>query len=215
MAGVTGTNGKTTTAFLLKHICEKRRPAQRLDRNRPLRNRGSRFTGRPHHAGVARPAGVARANGERRLQSGGDGSLLARPRAGTDARPAMGRRHLHQPHPGPSRFSRTMEDYFEAKAQPLHRPNESDRQDVPTAVINLDDRHGEQLVKRLGDTLPVLTYGLARGRIFALRIIVRNSAARRSSSTRAAELSRPAPAHRALQRLERARRARRRHIVRR
>ena len=49
-------------------------------------------------------------------------------------------------------FHGTMENYFEAKAKPVHRPRRAaDKKRKPTAVINLDDRYGEQLVDRLGE----------------------------------------------------------------
>ena len=68
----------------------KSRVALRIDRNRSLRNRRARSAGHPHHAGIARFSGAARADRQRRVQSGGDGSLFARARAGAHARYSNG-----------------------------------------------------------------------------------------------------------------------------
>ena len=106
MAAVTGTNGKTTTTFPDQTHLREGRSALRFDRDGALRNRRARFAGHADDAGVARSSGIARANRQRRLQSRGHGSFFACARAGTHARPGMGRRCLHQSHAGPSRFSR-------------------------------------------------------------------------------------------------------------
>jgi UDP-N-acetylmuramoyl-L-alanyl-D-glutamate--2,6-diaminopimelate ligase len=58
-------------------------------------------------------------------------------------------------------FHGTMADYFEAKTRLFtglkHQPNKKHA----TAVINLDDPHGEKLLGRLGRDVPVVTYGMS------------------------------------------------------
>ena len=51
MLGVTGTNGKTTTTFLIKHICEKRAAAVRAARHGALRDRRAHPARGADHAG--------------------------------------------------------------------------------------------------------------------------------------------------------------------
>src|SRR6185369_16016025 len=53
----------------------------------------------------------------------------------------------------------TMEAYFEAKAR-LFTGLPAQKKKQGTAVINLDDRWGGQLITRLKETLPVITYGM-------------------------------------------------------
>ncbi|HEY5036062.1 MAG TPA: UDP-N-acetylmuramoyl-L-alanyl-D-glutamate--2,6-diaminopimelate ligase, partial [Chthoniobacterales bacterium] len=59
-------------------------------------------------------------------------------------------------------FHGTMEDYFEAKAKLFTGLTNQPNKKQATSVINIDDRHGEQLVKRLGDDAPIVSYGLSQ-----------------------------------------------------
>ena len=58
-------------------------------------------------------------------------------------------------------FHGTMENYFEAKAQLFTGLKNQPNKKEAVAVINLDDRYGEQLVSRLKDETPVITYGMS------------------------------------------------------
>ena len=81
VVGVTGTNGKTTTAFLVRHILESAGvqdgPAGDGEADRRRTGRG----GRAHDAGGDRPAGDVPRACSRRRPGLRDGGLLARARA--------------------------------------------------------------------------------------------------------------------------------------
>ncbi|HEV8421983.1 MAG TPA: UDP-N-acetylmuramyl-tripeptide synthetase, partial [Chthoniobacterales bacterium] len=57
-------------------------------------------------------------------------------------------------------FHQTMENYFESKTRLFTGLTSQPNKKKSVAVINLDDPYGEKLVKRLGDNLPVVTYGV-------------------------------------------------------
>ena len=105
MAAVTGTNGKTTTTFLLKHICEKAGLRCGLigtvryeigDRVLPA----VRTT--PESLDIQELLAKIVECG---MQSRGDGGLLACDRAGSNTRTRMGRRRIYKSDSGSSRFS--------------------------------------------------------------------------------------------------------------
>jgi UDP-N-acetylmuramoyl-L-alanyl-D-glutamate--2,6-diaminopimelate ligase len=58
-------------------------------------------------------------------------------------------------------FHQTMANYFESKARLFTGLKDQLNKKEATAVINLDDPYGEKLVSRLGQTRPVLTYGMS------------------------------------------------------
>ena len=58
-------------------------------------------------------------------------------------------------------FHQTMENYFESKARLFTGLKDQPNKKQATAVINIDDRYGEQLVSRLGHAVPVITYGMS------------------------------------------------------
>jgi UDP-N-acetylmuramoyl-L-alanyl-D-glutamate--2,6-diaminopimelate ligase len=116
LAAVTGTNGKTTTTFLIKHICEK--PGCAADCSAPfVRNRRARFAGDSHHARIARFTGAARANRQRRCKAPPRWKSLRtrwrRSAHGIEWDVAVFT-NLTQDHLD---FHGTMENYFEAKAK--------------------------------------------------------------------------------------------------
>jgi len=53
-----------------------------------------------------------------------------------------------------------MQSYFESKVKLFTGLVSQGGKKKPVAVVNLDDRYGEQLVERLGQTVPVVTYGM-------------------------------------------------------
>src|SRR5881397_823756 len=159
LAGVTGTNGKTTTTFLIKHICEKA---------------GTRcgLLGTVRYEIGERVLPAARTTPESlELQE-----LLAQMRdAGCKAAAMEVSSHalaqertrglewdvaiftnLTQDHLD---FHRTMENYFEAKAK-LFQDLPAQPKKKASAVINIDDRYGEKLIGRIAGKIPVVTYGL-------------------------------------------------------
>ena len=106
MAGVTGTNGKTTTTFLLKHICEK--AGLRCGLIGTVRYEiGERVLPATRTTPESLDLQELLAQiFERGVQSGCDGGFIPRAGAGTNARPRVGCRGLHESHTGSSRLSR-------------------------------------------------------------------------------------------------------------
>ena len=160
MAGITGTNGKTTTAFLIKHICENagvrcgligtvqyeigsrvipatRTTPEALDLQELLRqmvNAGCR-------AAVMEVSSHALAQ-ERTRGIEWDVAVFT---------------NLTQDHLD---FHGTMENYFEAKATLFRQLASQAKKRRPVAVVNIDDRHGQKLADQLGNKVTTVTYGM-------------------------------------------------------
>ncbi|HXA10437.1 MAG TPA: UDP-N-acetylmuramyl-tripeptide synthetase, partial [Chthoniobacterales bacterium] len=161
MAGVTGTNGKTTTTFLLKHICEtaglrsgligtvryeigeRVLPATRTTpESLDLQELLAQIAGAGCQAAILEVSSHALAQ-ERTRGLEWDVAIFT---------------NLTQDHLD---FHQTMENYFEAKARLFTGLQSQPNKKQATAVINLDDRYGEQLVSRVRDETPVVTYGMS------------------------------------------------------
>jgi UDP-N-acetylmuramoyl-L-alanyl-D-glutamate--2,6-diaminopimelate ligase len=159
VAGVTGTNGKTTTAFLLKHICDQ-----------AMLRAGLLGTVRYQIGDEILPA--ARTTPESldvhhllwRMQNAGCKSVamevsshaLVQKRVRGVEFDAAIFTNLTQDHLD---YHRTMEAYFEAKAL-LFRGLSNQKAKVGQGVINADDRFGAQLIQRYSSDIPITTYGL-------------------------------------------------------
>ena len=158
VAGITGTNGKTTTAFLLKHICEQ-----------AMHRCGLIGTVRYEIAGEILPA--PRTTPESlevhellwKMRSAGckaavmevSSHALVQARVrGVEFDVAIFT-NLTQDHLD---YHRTMEMYFEAKTRLFSGLLEQKKKG--RAVINLDDRHGQLLAQKFRDQLPIITYGV-------------------------------------------------------
>ncbi|HEX3816654.1 MAG TPA: UDP-N-acetylmuramoyl-L-alanyl-D-glutamate--2,6-diaminopimelate ligase, partial [Chthoniobacterales bacterium] len=162
MAGVTGTNGKTTTSFLIKHICENAGLRSGLigtvryeigERVLPA----TRTT--PESADLQELlAQMVNAGCKAAVMEVSSHALAQERTRGLEFDVAVFT-NLTQDHLD---FHRTMEDYFEAKAKLFTGLTNQPNKKQATSVVNIDDRHGEQLVKRLGDDAPVVTYGLSQ-----------------------------------------------------
>jgi UDP-N-acetylmuramoyl-L-alanyl-D-glutamate--2,6-diaminopimelate ligase len=160
LAAVTGTNGKTTTTFLLKHILEKA----------GLRC-GLLGTVRYEIADRVLPAVRTTPESldvqELLSQMVNAGCTAAAMEVSSHALTQDRVRgiewdvavftNLTQDHLD---FHGTMENYFEAKAALFTGLAEQKAKKSATAVINLDDRYGAQLVDRLDGKIPVITYGV-------------------------------------------------------
>src|SRR5256714_4038516 len=159
MAGVTGTNGKTTTTFLLKHVCdaaglragligtvryeigERILPATRTTpESVDLQELLAQMAGASCKAAVMEVSSHALAQERTR---GLEWAVAVFTNLTQD--------HLD--------FHQTMENYFESKAQLFTRLKQQPNKKQAISVINIDDRYGEQLVSRLGPNGPVITYG--------------------------------------------------------
>jgi UDP-N-acetylmuramoyl-L-alanyl-D-glutamate--2,6-diaminopimelate ligase len=57
-------------------------------------------------------------------------------------------------------FHGSMERYFDEKAKLFTRLPAQQTKKKPVAVVNIDDRYGEKLLERIGEEVPVVTYGL-------------------------------------------------------
>ena len=162
VAGITGTNGKTTTAFLLKHLCES--VLLRSGLIGTIRYEiGERILPAPRTTPESldlqellfqiRSAGckaVAMEVSSHAIEQGRVRNVEFDVAVFTN----LTRDHLD--------YHGTMDAYFEAKArlfsQVAMQPHKKGK-----AVINLDDRWGNALLSRLGKdhpNLPIVTYGM-------------------------------------------------------
>ena len=149
MVGITGTNGKTTSAFLVRSILESAGLRCGLlghgqaDRRRKVRG------GRADDAGGDRPAADVQADARRGRSGLRDGGLLARAGPRPRRRDPLRRRGVHQPDPGPPRLpQRTWRTTSQAKRL-LFVPAGAGAGFAPgTAVINVDDPYGKRLARR-------------------------------------------------------------------
>src|SRR5256714_2335811 len=160
LAAVTGTNGKATTTFLIKHICEKAGLRCGLlgtvryeiaDRVLPA----VRTT--PESLDVYDLLAQMVNAGCKAAAMEVSSHALAQDRVRGLEWDVAVFTNLTQDHLD---FHGTMENYFEAKATLFSGLAGQKSKTKPTAVINLDDPYGAKLVDRLNKKIPVITYGL-------------------------------------------------------
>jgi UDP-N-acetylmuramoyl-L-alanyl-D-glutamate--2,6-diaminopimelate ligase len=160
LAAVTGTNGKTTTTFLIKHICEKAGLRCGLlgtvryeiaDRVLPA----VRTT--PESLDVYDLLSQMVNAGCKAAAMEVSSHALAQDRVRGLEWDVAVFTNLTQDHLD---FHGTMENYFEAKATLFSGLAGQKSKTKSTAVINLDDPYGAKLVDRLEKKVPVITYGL-------------------------------------------------------
>jgi UDP-N-acetylmuramoyl-L-alanyl-D-glutamate--2,6-diaminopimelate ligase len=159
MAGVTGTNGKTTTAFLLRHICETALLRCGLlgtvryqigDRILPA----ARTT--PESLEVHDLLWQMRSAGCKAAAMEVSSHALVQARVRGVEFDAAIFTNLTQDHLD---YHQTMEAYAEAKAL-LFSNLVTQKKKRGQAVINIDDRYGALFAVRFAADLPILTYGL-------------------------------------------------------
>ena len=159
LAGVTGTNGKTTTTFLIKHICEKagmrcgllgtvryeigkrvlpatRTTPESLDLQELLAQ--IRDAGCKAAAMEVSSIGIAE---ERVRKIEWDVAVFT---------------NLTQDHLD---YHGTMENYFAAKAKLFEQLSQQEKKKKPIAVINIDDRYGQKLIQKIDKKIAVVTFG--------------------------------------------------------
>src|ERR1043166_2762231 len=164
LAGVTGTNGKTTTTFLIKHICENAGLRCGLigtvryeigERVLPaIRTTPESLDLQELLAQIVNSGCKAAA-----MEVSSHALAQDRPR-GLEWDVAVFT-NLTQDHLD---FHGTMENYFEAKATLFTGLIDQKSKTRPTAVINLDDAYGAKLVDKIDKRVAVVTYGMgARG----------------------------------------------------
>jgi UDP-N-acetylmuramoyl-L-alanyl-D-glutamate--2,6-diaminopimelate ligase len=158
--GVTGTNGKTTTTFLLKHLLQRAGQPTGLvgtvryeigERILPAQ----RTT--PESLDLQELLHQCVESGCKNVVMEVSSIALSQSRANEMAFDTAIFTNLTQDHLD---FHGGMKDYFNAKAQlfeSLHRSGKRDH----TAVINIDDPYGQQLAARFSKDIPIITYGMS------------------------------------------------------
>jgi UDP-N-acetylmuramoyl-L-alanyl-D-glutamate--2,6-diaminopimelate ligase len=160
LAAVTGTNGKTTTTFLIKHICE---------------NAGLRcgLIGTVRYEVGERVLPAIRTTPESldlqellaQIVNAGckaaamevSSHALAQDRTrGLEWNVAVFT-NLTQDHLD---FHGTMKSYFESKAKLFAGLGSQKKKRKPIAIVNIDDRYGEQLLGKIDKCVAVITYGM-------------------------------------------------------
>src|SRR5205809_4502205 len=159
LAAVTGTNGKTTITFLIKHICEKAGLRCGLigtvryeigERVLPA----SRTT--PESLDLQELLAQIRDAGCRAAAMEVSSHALAQDRTrGLEWNVAVFT-NLTQDHLD---FNGTMMSYFDAKAKLFTQLGAQQKKRKPMAVVNIDDRYGEQLLDKIDKNVAVITYG--------------------------------------------------------
>ena len=159
MAAVTGTNGKTTTTFLIKHICEA--AGLRCGLIGTVRYEiGERvlpaLRTTPESLDLAELLAQIRDAGCRAAAMEVSSHALAQDRTrGLEWNVAVFT-NLTQDHLD---FHGTMASYFEAKAKLFTQLGAQQKKRTPVAIVNIDDRYGEQLLNKIDKNVRIITYG--------------------------------------------------------
>ena len=165
IAGVTGTNGKTTTTFLIKHILDSEFLRCGLigtvryvvgDRELPA----DRTT--PESADVHELLWQMRSAGCKSCAMEVSSHALALDRVRGVEFDVCAFTNLTQDHLD---YHRTMEAYFETKAT-LFSGMRNQQRKKGRAVVNSDDRHGAKLADRFNSKMEVITYGMSHSAQF-------------------------------------------------
>jgi len=160
LAAVTGTNGKTTTTFLIKHICEKAGLRCGLigtvryeigERVLPA----ARTT--PESLDLQELlAQIANAGCRAAAMEVSSHALTQERVRGLEWDVAVFT-NLTQDHLD---YHGTMENYFESKAKLFVQLAQQQKKRKPVAVVNMDDHYGEQLLDKIGKKISVITFGM-------------------------------------------------------
>src|SRR5216110_2635149 len=160
LAAVTGTNGKTTTSFLIKHVCEK--AGLRCGLIGTVRYEiGERvlpaIRTTPESLDLQELLAQIVNAGCRAAAMEVSSHALAQDRTrGLEWNVAVFT-NLTQDHLD---FHGTMESYFESKLKLFTQLGQQQKNRKPVAVVNIDDRYGQQLLQRIGKKVAVITYGM-------------------------------------------------------
>jgi UDP-N-acetylmuramoyl-L-alanyl-D-glutamate--2,6-diaminopimelate ligase len=159
MIGVTGTNGKSTSTFLIKHLLERANQSTGLigtvqyevgERRLPA----SRTT--PESLDLQELLNQCVEAGCRNVVIEVSSHALSQGRSNeiefdVGVFTNLTRDHLD--------FHQGMKEYFQAKARLFESLRQSSKKD-PKAAINVDDPYGQQLVARFGRDLSIITFGM-------------------------------------------------------
>src|SRR6266516_592018 len=160
LAAVTGTNGKTTTTFLTKHICEA--AGLRCGLIGTVRYEiGERvlpaIRTTPESLDLVELLAQIRDAGCRAAAMEVSSHALAQDRTrGLEWNVAVFT-NLTQDHLD---FHGTMENYFHAKLKLFRGLADQKRKRKPVAIVNIDDRYGQQLLDKIDKRVAVVTYGM-------------------------------------------------------
>jgi UDP-N-acetylmuramoyl-L-alanyl-D-glutamate--2,6-diaminopimelate ligase len=160
LAGVTGTNGKTTTAFLIKHICEQ--AGMRCGLIGTVRYEiGERILPATRTTPESLDlqellAMIANASCRAAAMEVSSHALAQERTRGIEWDVAVFT-NLSQDHLD---FHGTMERYFEAKSRLFVELSRQEKKRKPVAVVNIDDRYGEQLLGKIDKNISTITYGM-------------------------------------------------------
>src|SRR5881409_2075949 len=161
LAAVTGTNGKTTTTFLTKHICEA--AGLRCGLIGTVRYEiGERvlpaIRTTPESLDLVELLAQIAGAGCKAAAMEVSSHALAQDRTrGLEWNVAVFT-NLTQDHLD---FHGTMMSYFDAKAKLFTQLGSQREKPKPVAIVNIDDRYGEQLLDRIGKRVAVVTYGMS------------------------------------------------------
>jgi UDP-N-acetylmuramoyl-L-alanyl-D-glutamate--2,6-diaminopimelate ligase len=160
LAGITGTNGKTTTTFLIQHICEKAGVRCGLigtvryqlgERVLPAARTTPESLDLQELLAQIVNAGCRAAT----MEVSSHALALDRTR-GLEWDVAVFT-NLTQDHLD---FHGTMKNYFESKLKLFSQLASQQKKRKPVAVINIDDRYGEQILGKINKSISLITYGM-------------------------------------------------------
>ena len=160
LAAVTGTNGKTTTSFLIKHVCEK--AGLRCGLIGTVRYEiGERvlpaIRTTPESLDLQELLAQIVNAGCRATAMEVSSHALAQNRTrGLEWNVAVFT-NLTQDHLD---FHGTMESYFESKTKLFTQLGQQENKRKPAAVVNIDDRYGQQLLDKIDKSVAIVTYGM-------------------------------------------------------
>src|SRR5947209_1341866 len=160
LAAVTGTNGKTTTTFLIKHICEK--AGLRCGLIGTVRYEiGERILPAirttPESLDLQELLAQIVNAGCRAAAMEVSSHALAQDRARGLEWDVAVFTNLTQDHLD---FHGTMESYFDSKAKLFAQLGNQQKKRKPIAVVNVNDRYGEQLLNKIDKRVAIVTYGM-------------------------------------------------------
>src|SRR6266516_2044719 len=160
LAAVTGTNGKTTTTFLIKHICEK--AGMRCGLLGTVRYEigervlpAARTT--PESLDLQELLSQIANAGCRGAAMEVSSHALAQERTRGMEWDVAVFTNLTQDHLD---YHGTMENYFEAKTKLFTGLVGQKQKTKPQAIVNVDERYGQQLLDKLDKSVAVTTYGM-------------------------------------------------------
>lgn len=160
VVGVTGTNGKTTTSFLLHHIMQSAWMRAGLLGTIKVDN-GLEEKDATH---TTPSADTLQASLAEMVDNGCRGVSMEVSSHGIDQNrtdavkfDAAVFTNLSQDHLD---YHGSMDAYYEVKKSLFANLPQQEGKKKPMAVINLDDRYGEKMVKELEDDVNVVTYGM-------------------------------------------------------